>query len=60
MSGVFQNIDPPPTPLLHPASVSSPAHEAGGGVPQNTYFPRDEAGIVCLPTQLERTLQLYW
>jgi hypothetical protein len=28
--------------------------------PQNTYFPRDETGLVCLPTQLERTLQLYW
>jgi hypothetical protein len=21
---------------------------------------RDETGLVCLPTQLERTLQLYW
>ncbi len=28
--------------------------------PQSTYFSRDEAGLVCLPTQLERTLQLYW
>jgi hypothetical protein len=28
--------------------------------PQSTYFPRDETGLVCLPTQLERTLQLYW
>ncbi len=27
---------------------------------QSTYFPRDETGLVCLPTQLERTLQLYW
>ncbi len=27
--------------------------------PQSTYFPRDETGLVCLPTQLERTLQLY-
>jgi hypothetical protein len=26
---------------------------------QNTYFPRDETRLVCLPTQLERTLQLY-
>ncbi len=24
------------------------------------YLPRDETGLVCLPTQLERTLQLYW
>jgi hypothetical protein len=23
-------------------------------------FTRDETGLVCLPTQLERTLQLYW
>jgi hypothetical protein len=23
--------------------------------PQSTYFPRDETGLVCLPTQLERT-----
>jgi hypothetical protein len=28
--------------------------------PQRTYFPRDETGLVCLPTQVERTLQLYW
>ncbi len=27
---------------------------------QNTYFPRDEIGLMCLPTQLERILQLYW
>jgi hypothetical protein len=27
--------------------------------PQSTYFTRDETGLVCLPTQLERTLQLY-
>jgi hypothetical protein len=27
---------------------------------QSTYFPRDETGLLCLPTQLERTLQLYW
>ncbi len=27
---------------------------------QSTYFPRDETRLVCLPTQLERTLQLYW
>jgi hypothetical protein len=27
---------------------------------QRTYFTRDETGLVCLPTQLERTLQLYW
>jgi hypothetical protein len=27
---------------------------------QSTYFLRDERGLVCLPTQLERTLQLYW
>jgi hypothetical protein len=30
------------------------------GWAQSTYFPRDETGLVCLPTQLERTLQLYW
>ncbi len=29
MSGVFQNIDPPPP--LHPASVSSPRTKGGGG-----------------------------
>jgi hypothetical protein len=29
--------------------------------PQSTYiFNRDETGLVYLPTQLERTLQLYW
>jgi len=28
--------------------------------PQSTYFPSDETGLVCLPTQLERTLQLSW
>jgi hypothetical protein len=28
--------------------------------PQSTYFPRYETGLVCLQTQLERTLQLYW
>jgi hypothetical protein len=28
--------------------------------PQSTYFLTDETGLVCLPTQLERTLQLYW
>jgi hypothetical protein len=27
---------------------------------QSTYFPREETGSVYLPTQLERTLQLYW
>jgi hypothetical protein len=28
---------------------------------QSTYFPRDETGLVCLPTQLECTLLvLYW
>ncbi len=28
---------------------------------QSTYFYyRDETELVCLPTQLERTLQLYW
>ncbi len=33
--------------------------ERSGSQPQSTYFPRDETGSVCLPTQLERTLQLY-
>ncbi len=28
--------------------------------PQSTYIGRDETGSVYLPTQLERTLQLYW
>ncbi len=28
--------------------------------PQSTYTGRDETGSVYLPTQLERTLQLYW
>jgi hypothetical protein len=34
---------------------------AGGHDPgaQSTYFPRDETGSVCQPTQLERTLQLW-
>ncbi len=27
---------------------------------QSTYIGRDETGSVYLPTQLERTLQLYW
>jgi hypothetical protein len=27
---------------------------------QSKYFTRYETGLVCLPTQLERTLQLYW
>ncbi len=27
---------------------------------QRTIFTRDETGLVYLPTQLERTLQLYW
>ncbi len=29
-------------------------------IPQSTYIGRDETGSVYLPTQLERTLQLYW
>jgi hypothetical protein len=36
VSGVFQNIDPPPP--LHPASVSSPRTKSGGG----THSPGDE------------------
>ncbi len=32
VSGVFQNIDPPPPPYIQPASVSSPRTK-GGGVP---------------------------
>jgi hypothetical protein len=28
--------------------------------PQSTYIGRDETGSVYLPTQLGRTLQLYW
>jgi hypothetical protein len=28
--------------------------------PQSTYFPRDKTGLVCLPTRLEHTMQLYW
>ena len=35
-----------------------PRHYSGVWLlPQSTYFPRDETGLVCLPTQLERTLQ---
>jgi hypothetical protein len=30
--------------------------EWSGLIAQSTYFPRDETGLVCLPTQLERTL----
>ncbi len=33
----------------------------GVGAPHREHiFTRDETGLVCLPTQLERTLQLYW
>jgi hypothetical protein len=28
--------------------------------PTENIFTRDETGLVYLPTQLERTLQLYW
>ncbi len=38
---------------LHDRAFSRPR-------PQSTYFPRDETGLVCLPTQLERTQQFYW
>jgi hypothetical protein len=32
----------------------------GTVAPQSTYIGRVETGSVYLPTQLERTLQLYW
>jgi hypothetical protein len=32
----------------------------GGQSHREHIFTRDETGLVCLPTQLERTLQLYW
>jgi hypothetical protein len=44
---------PPPHPTSTPPPFSpsnSPPTEYG------TYFPRDETGLVCLPTQLVRTL----
>ncbi len=41
VSGVFQNIDPPPP--LHPANVSSPRTIGGGG---GTHLPGGEGGWV--------------
>jgi hypothetical protein len=37
--------------------IAAPKHSCSHRV---HIFTRDEAGVVCLPTQLERTLQLYW
>ncbi len=46
--------------------VERSVHKAGVtesqimGNTEYIFFPRDETGLVYLPTQLERTLQLYW
>jgi hypothetical protein len=40
--------------------VKTSSEEGGCHCPQSTYIGRDETRSVYLPTQLERTLQLYW
>jgi hypothetical protein len=52
--------------LLLSFTPNTDYNEGGGGAEgghdqgaQSTYFPRDETGSVCQPTQLERTLQLW-
>ncbi len=63
-------VAPPPTPTP-PTKFSRLTWlrvlkgVGGGGWREKTteyihIFPRDETGLVCLATQLERTLQLYW
>ncbi len=44
---------------LHDNGTGNGTHRTGTYpywwlTPQSTYFPRDETGLVCLPTQLER------
>jgi hypothetical protein len=62
------HVDPPADPPLHHpatwilgagahASHYVPRHQ---GSDHSTHIGRDETGSVYLPTQLERTLQLYW
>jgi hypothetical protein len=52
---------PDPTHLLFSMKGRILRGEWGGGSSaQSTYIGRDEIGSVYLPTQLERTLQLYW
>jgi hypothetical protein len=45
--------------LLMSNDCSFPAERACLAPAQSTYIGRDETGSVYLPTQLERTLQLY-
>ncbi len=47
MSGIFQNIDPPPPPPFHPASVSSPRIK-GGGI-STTHSPGGEGVNILTP-----------
>jgi hypothetical protein len=49
--------------VLGRRSNSSPPHHytiSAGLIHRVHIFTRDETGLVCLLTQLERTLQLYW
>jgi hypothetical protein len=51
--------------LRQPSKYSIARRYEGGeggrkSTPQSTHIGRDETGSVYLPTQLERTLQLYW
>jgi hypothetical protein len=46
--------------LLRRAASSHHRVEPGGSQHRVHIFTRDEIGLVCLPTQLERTLHLYW
>jgi hypothetical protein len=64
---VYSTIQHPPPPShtlpvypVHLIWEGGEVREKVEGKPQSTYFPRDETGLVCLPTQLERTLQLSW
>jgi hypothetical protein len=50
----------PPSPFLLYPYMYSVGEDADGFGPQSTYIGRDETGLLYLPTQLERTLQLYW
>ncbi len=52
------NVIPQKNLVMTPCGLGSRRLDGCGA--QSTYFPRDETGLVCLPTQLERTLQLYW
>jgi hypothetical protein len=54
----FTYLQMSPTPPCPGLIWLPPTHPQSN--PQSIYFPRDETGLVCLPAQLERTLQLYW